>query len=438
MTVADSTARSLSAVLAEAQRSGRLPSVVAALVRDGAVCWWDTRGEATGGPPPALDVQFRIGSITKTLTAVRVLQLVRDGSLTLDTTVGEVLSGIGYADRTVRSLLAHASGMQSEPAGPWWERSPGVGWDELAAAHDGSAAAFPPGQQFHYTNLGFAILGRMVERLDGRGWWDGVRQEVLDPLGMTRTTYLPEAPSARGYSVHPYARTLHAEPATDTGAMAPAGQLWSTAADLAAYAGFLVAGDPQVLTIDDLLMASHPQSGDRHDRLGFAMGLGFMLVAGGSGVLVGHSGSMPGFLAGLFVDRVRGTGGVVLANATTGVPPADLVRDLLERLEEREPSVGAAWTPEPAVPDEVADVLGVWHWGNTPFTFALEDGRLVARESGVREYDFAVRDGRVVGVSGYHAGETLRVRRHPDGTVSHLEIATFVYTREPGPHPDGR
>lgn len=438
MPVADTTDRALVALLAACQRDGRLPSVVAALVRGGETCWTGSRGDATGGPAPGPDLQFRIGSITKTLTAVRVLQAVRDGTLGLDTTVGEVLGPIGYADRTVRALLSHSSGMQSEPAGPWWERSPGIGWEALAAAHDGSAAVFPPGQQFHYTNLAYAILGRMVERADGLPWWDGVRRRVLEPLGMRRTSYLPEAPSATGYSVHPYARTLHAEPATDTGAMAPAGQLWSTAADLATYASFLIEGSADVLPLDDLLLACHPQSGDRHDRLAFAMGLGFMVVRGGSGALVGHSGSMPGFQAGLFVDRDRRTGGVVLANATTGVPTIDVVRDLLERLEEREPTVAPSWKPEPVVPAELVDVLGVWHWGNTAFVFALEDGRLVARQDGARSDDFCVRDGRIVGLSGYHAGETLHVRRRPDGAVSHLEIATFVYTREPGPHPAGR
>lgn len=431
MPVADTTARMLRARLAAVQRSARLPSVVAALVRDGEVCWSEARGDATGGPPPGPDVQYRIGSITKTLTTVRVLQLVAAGSVSLDTPVGEVLGPIGYADRTVRQLLSHDSGMQSEPAGSWWERSPGATWEELAAANDGSLAVLPPGQQFHYSNLGFALLGRLVEELSGDTWWDGVRLRVLEPLGMRRTSYSPEQPAAQGYSVHPYAGTLHPEPMTDTLAMAPAGQLWSTVADLATYAGFLLQGHPEVLSLDDLLLASHPQAGDRHDALDRGQGLGFALARGGSGMLVGHSGSMPGFLAGVFVDRGRGTGAAVLANGTTGAAILPVVRELLEALEEHEPTVLPAWRPEASVPAELVDVLGVWHWGNTAFVFALEEGRLVVRESGVREYDFSVRDGRIVGVSGYHSGETLWVRRHPDGTVSHLEIATFVYTREP-------
>jgi D-alanyl-D-alanine carboxypeptidase len=74
----------------------------------------------------------------------------------------------------------------------------------------------------------------------------------------------------------------------------------------------------------------------------------------------------------------------------------------------------------------------VWHWGNTPFVFAMEGDELVARRNGVVTYRFGVTgDGRVVGRFGYHAGEELHAVRRPDGTVGHLEIATFVYTRTP-------
>jgi D-alanyl-D-alanine carboxypeptidase len=73
----------------------------------------------------------------------------------------------------------------------------------------------------------------------------------------------------------------------------------------------------------------------------------------------------------------------------------------------------------------------VWHWGNTPFVFAMEGTELVARRNGLEAYRFAVRDGRVVGRSGYHAGEELHVVRRSDGSVGHLEVATFVYTRTP-------
>lgn len=429
--VAPLTAHRLTAHLARAQAAGRLPSVVAAVLRDGETAWTGTYGtDLVPGQDPT-DVQYRIGSITKTLTAVCVLQMVRDRRLGIDEPAETWLGEVAYADRSIRSLLAHNSGMRSEPIGSWWERSAGLSWEELTETHGGAEEIFPALQQFHYSNLGFALLGEVVARVDGRPWWESVQARILEPLGMTRTSYLPEGPAAVGRSVHPYAGTLVDEPSTDTGAMAPAGQAWSTLADLARYNAFLLDGHPDVLALDDLLAASHPQSGDRDDALGYAHGLGFQLQAGGSGMLVGHTGSMPGFLAGCYVDRPRRTGAVVLANATTGLVPAELVTALLDELEGSEPALPGPWRPTEAVPPELEEVLGVWHWGNTPFVFAMDGNRLVATRAGEEKYTFAVVEGRIVGTSGYHAGEELRVVRRPDGSVSHLDVATFIYTRTP-------
>ena len=138
--VADTTSRGLLALLAERQVSGRLPSLAAGVVRDGALVWSGGYGDVPA--EGLLDVHYRIGSITQTFTAVLVLQLVRDGLLDLDTPAAEVLGDVGYADRTLRQLLAHSSGMQSEPHGSWWERSAGATWDELVARHDGSGAVY--------------------------------------------------------------------------------------------------------------------------------------------------------------------------------------------------------------------------------------------------------------------------------------------------------
>lgn len=434
MTVTDHTSHRLLARLAHAQTTGRLPSVVAGLVRDGEPVWFGSYGSPAVPGHDALDVQYRIGSITKTMTAVLVLQLVRDGRVGLDDPVSAVLGDLGgnaYADRSLRQLLAHSSGMQSEPAGSWWERSAGLSFDELVAANDGTGAAFGAAERFHYSNLGYALLGEVAARLLGTTWWDAVADRVLAPLGMSRTSYLPTGAAAQGQSVHPYDGTLVAEPATDTGAMAPAGQVWATITDLAAYAAFLGQGHPGVLSIEELDRAYGPQSGSPEDGFRSQHGLGFQLLAGGSGLLAGHTGSMPGFLATVLVDRPRRTGGVVLTNATTGYSPAAVVIEMLEELERCEPTLAGPWLPSAGVPEELAGVPGVWHWGNTPFVFAMEGVELVARRGGVEAYRFGVADGRVVGRSGYHAGEELRVVRRPDGTVGHLDVATFIYTRTP-------
>jgi CubicO group peptidase (beta-lactamase class C family) len=213
--------------------------------------------------------------------------------------------------------------------------------------------------------------------------------------------------------------------------MAAAGQLWSTVADLGRFAAFLVEPDPDVLagaSVDEMTV---PRSGtsDAGATVTYGLGTRLLLTSEGRG-LVGHTGSMPGFLAGLFVDRARHVGAVCLANATAGVPVTELPQQLLGLLEQEEPTLAEPWQPIREIPGGIADVLGVWHWGELPLEMRYDAGELQLRQLGT---DAAMRyrpttADTYIGVSGYHTGETLRVVRGTDGRVSHLECATFVYT----------
>lgn len=426
--VADITARRLSGLVARAQAEGQVPSVVAGVIRDGGLAW---SGGAGAVPGDAADTQYKIGSITKTLTAVLILQLVDEGLLSVDTLAGEVLGPVGYGDRTIRQLLCHSGGLQAEPAGSWWERTEGVAFEELAAANDGSHTAYDKDLRFHYSNLGFGLLGEVVSRLRDQTWWEAISERILDPLGMTRTSYQATGAHAEGWSVHPYAQTLIPEPLPDTAAMAPAGQLWSTVTDLGTYCGFLLAGHPDVLSAEMLGLAFTPQSGDEHSGLAYAHGLGFQIYAGGSGSLVGHTGSMPGFHSVCLVDRTRRTGVVGLINAMTGIGVPSFGASLLEELEQWEPSSPPAWVPNDSVPAEFEDVLGVWHWGATPYVFSCERGDLLVRRRTIEAWRFVAAEGRILGSRGYHGGEELHVVRRSDGTVSHLDVGTFILTRQP-------
>jgi CubicO group peptidase (beta-lactamase class C family) len=394
---------------------------VAGVLDEGRLVWC---GGGGAGPGDAPDVQYRIGSITKTFVAVAVLRCRDAGLLDLDDPLGEHVPESGYAGATLRSLLAHASGMQSEPVGSWWERSPGTDVASLLAANDGSGAVAGAGEFFHYSNLGYALLGETVARVKGAPWWEVVRSEVLAPLGMDRTTYHPAAPHAQGYSVDHFTGTLTEEPHQDTGAMAPAGQAWSTVPDLARWAGFLAAGHPDVLDRSSLRDAARPVApADDY-------GLGLRLLVSGSGTLVGHTGSMPGFLASCFVDPDTGAGAVLLANATTGL---ETDRAPSRLLGSDDPGEVEAWVPSAQVPDIVRELVGLWFWGNTAFELRWHNQRLELWALAPRERQevFALSGERIVGVEGYHRGETLHVVRRPDGAVGHLECATFVYTRVP-------
>jgi CubicO group peptidase (beta-lactamase class C family) len=102
--------------------------------------------------------------------------------------------------------------------------------------------------------------GRLVGRLRGQDWTQALRREILDPLGMTRTTTSPEPPHARGFAVHPWADAVQLEPAEPSDLMAPAGELWSTADDLCRLAAFLLDGEDRVLVASTLAEMREPAS----------------------------------------------------------------------------------------------------------------------------------------------------------------------------------
>ena len=136
--------RRFDALLAAAQRAGRLPSMTAGLVRapstgsaQAAGLAWvgrtgDVVGERTGEPA---DTQYRIGSITKTFTSVLVLQARDEGLLALDEPLASYLPEAPYGDRPLRAMLSHSAGIPGEPVGPWWERSTGGDFAALVEAN---------------------------------------------------------------------------------------------------------------------------------------------------------------------------------------------------------------------------------------------------------------------------------------------------------------
>ena len=225
-----------------AQAEGRLTSVVGAVFdRYGAV-WAGGAGDA-----PGLDGQYRIGSITKTMTAVLVMQARDAGLLDLDDPLSTHLGEVGYGEVTVREALGHASGMQSEPRGPWWERTRGRDFAALAAANDGSGRVAGAGEWFHYSNLGYGLLGEVVARRFGAPWRELVNDRLFRPLAMRSTSYLPRPGAQPGWSVDHFTGIRVHEPLTETGAMAPAGQLWSTLADLVTWGQVLGGAHPEVV-----------------------------------------------------------------------------------------------------------------------------------------------------------------------------------------------
>nr|MCW2729067.1 serine hydrolase [Aeromicrobium sp.] len=433
MTLQPSTAAALSRRLAVEQSTQRLPSVVAGVVRDGELTWSGTAGTLdgrAGGSAPSPDTQYRIGSISKTFVAVEVMRLRDAGLLDVADTIGTHLPEVPFGHVTIAQLLTHTSGLQAETDTDWWERAPGAGWETLLAS--GIGLRFTPGTAFHYSNVGYGVLGELVARLRGVPWHDAVRDGILIPLGMNRTTTRPAAPFAPGLAVHPLADLVHAEPEHDAGSMAPAGQLWSSVDDLARWAAFLAGRTGDVLSPDTLAEMLRPVA--VNDVPGSpwagAHALGWQMWNVEGRRLAGHGGSMPGFLAGLRVDVSSGDGVVVMTNATSGL--GALGADLLTLLGEQEPKAPTPWHADASQADAL-DLVGPWFWGTYPFTISLDaDGGFRLGEPGQGRGARFRRDGdRWTGLEGYYRSEPLKVERDASGRPVRLVLASFVFTRTP-------
>ncbi|MEU6927994.1 serine hydrolase domain-containing protein [Streptomyces sp. NPDC046374] len=431
-----STERALLHRVAVAQTEGRSPSFAAGVVREGETVWFGSRSCVDGHAPEA-DTQYRIGSITKVFTAVLVMRLRDEGLLSLDDPLEKHLKGTGVGEVTIAQLLGHSAGLAAETPSPWWERTPGTVRPELADVLGEQPRRHPAGRLHHYSNPGYTLLGSLVEALRGVSWEEALRTEILEPLGLRRTTARPVAPHAGGFAVHPWADVMLPEPAQDLGIMAPAGQLWSTVGDLCRFGAFLAEGDDRVLaraSVEEMRVpAAPPAAGDGES----GYGLGLQLLRKDGRTLVGHTGSLPGFVACLWVSVEDGLAAVALANATSGPLTALVAADLVRIVAEAEPRLPEPWRPLPEaeVDEELLALTGPWYWGTYAYGLRVGAGRGVTLEPlrgvGRRATFRALPEGGWIGLDGYYAGETLRAVRRPDGSVSHLDLGSFVFTREP-------
>jgi CubicO group peptidase (beta-lactamase class C family) len=428
--------RRLDALTVEAQRSWRAPAVLAGVVVDGDLAWSAHVGSARLDPPvaPTDDTQVTIGSITKTFTALLVMQLRDEGRLTLDDDVRSWLPETRHAGVTVRQLLSHTSGLQREPVGHLWETLVAPDAEELVARLEDAERVLPGHFAFHYSNLAFAILGLLVERMDGRPWETALRARLLTPLGMTRTALRPADDHALGYQVHPFAGTARPEPALDLRATAPLGGLWSTVADMARYAAFLADPDPAVLRPETVEEMCRPLVMVDPDTWTGAYGLGLGLGRSGDRVYVGHGGAMPGFLSGLRVRRPDRTGAFVAATSTAGARALALATDLVDHVLDTTPTPRAAWVPEQAYPG-LDELLGSWWSEGEELVLEVRDGELWMRVPGGTALDdtrFARESATVFrAVGGRERGERLELVRGDDGALTKLYFATYAVTRRP-------
>lgn len=303
-----------------------------ALIRDGKVVDSRTFGfadEARGQRVDA-DTIFHWASITKTVTAVGVMQLAERGLISLDDPVVKYIPEFAavhdpygpIAQVTLRHLLTHSSGLR-DPTWPWnpdgaqtspdWTRTtPTIGWDEVMAMLPYTGLAYPPGSRYSYSNPGYSLLGLVIERVTGDDVEAYLTKNVLMPLGMTRsyfdvTPYYLQPYRSNSYTWENGKRTENGRE-FDTGSTVANGGLNAPFGDMVRWLNFLAgSGDPalyeRVLPRRTLLAMFDPlHPADYDPTVDERMGTGLFSIdaKGGDGQIrhyVGHTGSQEGYLS---------------------------------------------------------------------------------------------------------------------------------------------
>jgi CubicO group peptidase (beta-lactamase class C family) len=434
----EALAGELSRLVHEAQAEDRAPSISAAGIGNGQVVWEEAFGlaDVDSGLEATTDTQYRVGSITKTFTATAVMQLRDAGELELDDALADHVPEAEHGDVTLRRLLAHMSGLQREPPGRVWETLQFPDREQLVATLGDAERVLAPGATWHYSNLAFALLGEIVARRSGVEYEDYVRERILEPLGLSRTSFEQQPPTATGYLVERYTDRVQTERDPRKSAVAAAGSLWSTTGDLARWGLFLVVDEEGVLAKETVEEMRRFQSMADADTWKLGWGLGLMLLREGDRIFVGHGGAMPGFLAGLAISPKDRSGAVVLVNTSAGFKTDELLRKLASKVADAYPAQAEPWRPAADVPPELEPLLGRWWLEGDEVLIRYREGRLEAREAAAPPSApssvFAAEGvDRFRGVSGPEEGELLEVVRDENGEVVKLYWVTYPLTRTP-------
>jgi CubicO group peptidase (beta-lactamase class C family) len=260
---------------------GKSPGAAVAVVRDGQVVFLKAYGMAddAGAIPNSAGTIFRLASVTKTFTAVAVLQLVEGGKLKLDDPLSKYVPDFPNADKIrISHLLSHTAGVPDF-----------IPYDEVKKR----SLEFEPGSRINYSNNGYYVLGRVIEKVSGQPWDEYLRDHIFLPLGMKHSGYdrTPElAGRATGYLAGADGNYQPIAPQDALGGYAGGG-LYSTVEDLVLWAGGLTSD--KLLRKETLERASTP--GLLTDGRRTAYGFGWMTASYRGLREVGHGGDITGF-----------------------------------------------------------------------------------------------------------------------------------------------
>jgi CubicO group peptidase (beta-lactamase class C family) len=341
-----------------AMDTDRIVGGAAVLVVDGRVVAHHEKGIADRDLAQRVDEStlFHYGSITKTLTAIAIMQLRDRHKLSLDDKITRwvpelrlVHDPYGSIDSvTLRMLMSHTAGFQGPTwpygAGNTWEPFEPTTWNQLVAMMPYQEVRFKPGSKYSYSNPGFIYLARVIEAVSGDPWESYVQKNIFAPLGLTRsyfgaTPYYLAEHRSNSYATYKTREGRDTSVAFgrefDPGITIPNGGWNAPLADLASYVAFLTnatRGDASLRTRYDVVLSRSsleemwkPVTTTSSDGTGSpadSIALSFFVLQNGGKRIIGHTGSQAGFLAFVYFDPGTRTGIVAAWNTNNGLPGA--------------------------------------------------------------------------------------------------------------------
>lgn len=292
------------------------------------------------GVPNSPTTKYRIGSLTKPMTATLIMALVEDGTLSLNGTLGEyipdVYGGTEAANITVEQLLSHRSGIADFPRdsrGAWYQKTARLHFETKDLAREWLKPELieKPGEIFRYSNAGYVLLGLIVQEVTGRSYAENMQEKVFDPAKMkssgvfTRADLIPNM--ARGYE-RPSTGGLQHATFIDPSIFTAAAGVYSTVGDLHKFDRALY--DNTILSEESRVLMMSKKSSVPY---GFGWGIDDVSFEGNENLQIPfHSGSIPGYQS--YYLRSEDNEGFVFVTSNTnqGSLIVAMAKDLMQVL----------------------------------------------------------------------------------------------------------
>jgi len=379
----------LDSFVEERRRADNTPGLALAVTDRERILHLSLHGFADLGAqiPVAADTLFEIGSISKSFTAFALMQLVEEGQLDLHAPVTDYLPWFEaqseYEPITIHHLLSHTAGLVRGTD------FSGEATYEVYALRETEATA-APGTFFHYSNVGYKVLGLVLEEVLGRSYGEIIQGRILDPLGM-RATEATITHEARGRMAVGYESLCDDRPDHPSYPRMPAtwleyeggdGSIAATVTDMAAYVRMLMnhGQGPRTPIVSEesyALMAKCVIETPEEEE-GTSYGYGLVISESDGRTCIGHGGGMVGYYSAILADMDDGLGIVVLTNGPG--EPGEIARSalgLIGSVLHNQESPALIPAPDRAQVGNGIDYEGTYMAGPRTFSLAPEGGRLV-------------------------------------------------------------